>query len=91
MSKIRVLCAFVGLIVFACGTAWSQPYPARQVRVVVVFPPGGATDIVARIVFQKMSEQLNQQFVIDNRGGVFATISAPIIPPAPPRISITNC
>mgnify|MGYP001574917747 CR=1 FL=1 len=52
MSTIRLLGAFVGLIVFACGTAWSQPYPSKAVRVVVVFPPGGATDVVGRLAFR---------------------------------------
>lgn len=92
MSTIRWLGAFLGFIVFACGAAWSQPastssgqaYPARQVRVVVVFPPGGATDIVARLVFQKMSEQLSQQFVIDNRGGAGGMIGAEIVAKSPP-------
>jgi tripartite-type tricarboxylate transporter receptor subunit TctC len=84
MCNIRLLGAVVGLIVFACGAAWSQPYPARQVRVVVVFPPGGATDIVSRIVFQKVSEQTNQQFVIDNRGGAGGMIGAEIVAKSPP-------
>ena len=84
MSTIRLLGAFVGLIVFACGTAWSQPYPSKSVRVVVVFPPGGATDVTARFVFQKMSEQLNQQFVIDNRAGAAGMIGAEIVAKSPP-------
>ena len=84
MSTIRLLGAFVGFIMFACGTAWAQPYPAKQVRVVIVFPPGGATDIVGRIVFQKMSEQLNQQFIIDNRAGASGTIGAAIVAKSPP-------
>jgi tripartite-type tricarboxylate transporter receptor subunit TctC len=84
MSTIRLLGAFAGLIVFACGTAWSQPYPSRPVRVIVVFPPGGATDIVARFVFQKVSEQLNQQFVIDNRAGAAGMIGAEIVAKSPP-------
>ena len=84
MSTIRLLGTFVGFMVFACGAAWSQPYPLRQVRVVVVFPPGGATDIVSRIVFQKMSEQLNQSFVIDNRGGAGGMIGAEIVAKSPP-------
>ena len=92
MCMIRWLGVFTGLVVFACSTAWSQPastgsgqaYPARQVRVVVVFPPGGATDIVARLVFQKMSEQLGQQFVIDNRGGAGGMIGAEIVAKSPP-------
>jgi len=84
MNTIRLLGAFVGLIVFACGTAWSQQYPSRPVRVVVVFPPGGATDITSRIVFQKVSEQLKQQFVIDNRAGAAGMIGAEIVAKSPP-------
>lgn len=84
MSTIRLLGAFVCLIVFACGTAWSQPYPSKPVRVVVVFPAGGATDIVARIVFQKVGEQLNQQFLIDNRVGAAGMIGGAIVAKSPP-------
>src|SRR6186997_2040439 len=84
MSAIRWMGAVVGLMVFACGAAWSQAYPAKPVRVVVVFPPGGATDVVARIVFQKVGEQMNQQFVIDNRGGAGGTIGAAIVAKSPP-------
>jgi len=84
MSTIRLLGAFVGLIVLACGTTWSQPYPSKPVRVVVVFPPGGATDVVARFVFQKMGEQLNQQFLIDNRAGAAGMIGAAIVAKSPP-------
>ena len=84
MSTIRLLGACVGLIVFACGTAWSQPYPSKPVRVVVVFPPGGATDVAARFVFQKMGEQLNQQFLIDNRAGAAGMIGGEIVAKSPP-------
>ena len=82
MSAIRVLGACVAFVLPA--VAWSQPYPAKPVRVVVVFPPGGATDIVARIVFQKVSEQLNQQFIIDNRGGAGGMIGAEFVAKSPP-------
>jgi tripartite-type tricarboxylate transporter receptor subunit TctC len=51
--------------------------------VVIVFPPGGATDIVGRIVFQKVGEQLNQQFVIDNRPGAGGTIGATFVAKSP--------
>jgi len=83
MSTVRVLVAYVVMISCACGVAWSQAYPAKPVRVVVVFPAGGATDIVSRIVFQKMSEQLNQQFIIDNRGGAGGMIGAEIVAKSP--------
>jgi tripartite-type tricarboxylate transporter receptor subunit TctC len=84
MSAIRSSGAWAGLILLACGTAWSQPYPSKPVRVVVVFPAGGGTDIVSRIVFQKVSEQMNQQFVIDNRGGAAGMIGAEIVAKSPP-------
>ena len=84
MSTIRLLGAFVGLIVFASGTAWSQAYPAKPVRVVVVFPAGGGTDTVARLVFQKVGEQLNQQFPIDNRAGASGMIGGAIVAKSPP-------
>jgi tripartite-type tricarboxylate transporter receptor subunit TctC len=84
MITLRLLGALVGLIVFACGTAWSQPYPSKPVRVVVVFPAGGATDVAARFVFQKMSEQFNQQFLIDNRAGAAGMIGGEIVAKSPP-------
>ena len=66
------------------STGSGQAYPIRPVRVVVVFPAGGATDVVARFVFQKMSEQLNQQFIIDNRGGAGGIIGAEVVAKSPP-------
>src|SRR5688572_29328132 len=84
MSTIRLLSALASLTVLACGAAWAQVYPAKPVRVVIVFPPGGATDIVGRIAFQKVSEQLNQQFLIDNRAGAGGTIGAAIVAKSPP-------
>ncbi len=84
MGTSRWLFAFAGLAVFAWGSAWSQPYPSKPVRVVVVFPPGGATDIVSRIVFQKVGDQLNQQFIIDNRAGAAGMIGGAVVAKSPP-------
>ena len=84
MKTTKSLRALMGLAVFACGAAWSQPYPSKPVRVVVVFPAGGGTDIVSRIVFQKVSEQMSQQFLIDNRGGAAGMIGAEIVAKSPP-------
>ena len=85
MTSIRSLSVSLALFVIACGAAWAQqPYPSKPVRVVIVFPPGGATDIVGRIVFQKVGEQINQQFVIDNRVGAGGTIGAAFVAKSPP-------
>jgi tripartite-type tricarboxylate transporter receptor subunit TctC len=85
MSAIRfLLAAFAGFIVCAGGTAWSQPYPSKPVRVVIVFAPGGGTDIVGRIIFQKVAEQLGQQFIVENRAGAAGMIGAEIVSKSPP-------
>ncbi len=59
-------------------------YPERPIRLVVGFPPGGATDILARILAQHMPESIGQQVVVDNRGGATGTIAATIVAKAPP-------
>jgi tripartite-type tricarboxylate transporter receptor subunit TctC len=82
-TKVLIL-ALAGFITITGGTAWAQAYPNKPVRVVVVFPAGGATDVVSRIVFQKMSEQIGQQFVIDNRGGAGGIIGAEVTAKSPP-------
>jgi len=61
----------------------AQSYPVKPVRVIIVFPPGGSNDVTGRIVFQKMSEQMGQQFVIENRGGAAGTIGADVVAKSP--------
>jgi tripartite-type tricarboxylate transporter receptor subunit TctC len=60
---------------FVARNARAQGYPARQVRVIVPYPPGGGADTTGRIFFNKLSETLGQSFVIDNRGGAGGTIA----------------
>jgi tripartite-type tricarboxylate transporter receptor subunit TctC len=59
--------------------ALAQDYPVKPVRVLVPWPPGGANDIVARIVAQKLSENLGQQFIVDNRAGASGLIGAELV------------
>ena len=49
--------------------AWAQAYPTRPVRLIVGVPPGGAADILARLIGQWLSERLGQPFIIENRAG----------------------
>ncbi len=84
MKTNRMLGAVACFIALACGTAWSQPYPSKPVRVVIVFAPGGGTDIVGRIVFQKVGEQLGQQFIVENRAGAAGMIGAEYVAKSPP-------
>ncbi|HEV7820136.1 MAG TPA: tripartite tricarboxylate transporter substrate binding protein, partial [Burkholderiales bacterium] len=58
-------------------------YPDRPVRVIVTFPAGGGTDIVARMIFQKIAERMGASFVIDNRGGAGGTIGTELAAKAP--------
>jgi tripartite-type tricarboxylate transporter receptor subunit TctC len=64
--------------------AGAQVYPAKPVKVLVPFAPGGTVDIVARLVSAKLAEELGQQFVIDNRGGAGGTIATAMAAKAPP-------
>jgi tripartite-type tricarboxylate transporter receptor subunit TctC len=58
----------------AASTLYAQNYPARPVRIVVPFSPGGATDIVTRIVAQRLNEVWSQTVVVDNRAGAGGNI-----------------
>jgi tripartite-type tricarboxylate transporter receptor subunit TctC len=71
--------AFVGALAACCwmfgaSAAWSQDYPTKAVTVMVAIPAGGSVDMVARVVSQKLSEELGQAFVVDNKGGASGQI-----------------
>ena len=64
--------------------AWAQAYPSRPVRIIVGFAAGGATDIVARLMGQWLSERLGQPFIIENRPGAGGNIGTEAVVRAPP-------
>jgi len=66
--RLLGLCLLL-LWVAASGHAWALDYPTRPVRVIVPYPAGGSTDILARLIGQYLSEHLGQQFVVENRPG----------------------
>ena len=65
------------------GIAWAQEYPVKQVRVVLPFPAGGGSDIIARVVAQKLTGSLGQPVVVDNRAGASGNIAGEIVAKAP--------
>ena len=64
--------------------AWAQTYPARPVRIISGFPPGGINDTYARLIGAWLSEHLGQQFIVENRSGAGGTLAAEAVAKSPP-------
>jgi len=80
---VLVAAVFTVAGIMHAGAAMAADYPVRPVRVVVGFPAGGPSDILARLVAQKLGEATGQQFVVDNRGGASGMIGAELVAKAP--------
>src|SRR5262249_43120773 len=77
MVLARALAApILAALILTTGAASAQTYPSRPITIVVPFPPGGATDAIARIIQDGMSQSLGQQLVIENIGGAGGMIAA---------------
>jgi tripartite-type tricarboxylate transporter receptor subunit TctC len=83
-SKIFALSALAVLGTLATAPSRAQDYPTRPITLVVPFPPGGSTTIVARTLSDKLAELLGQQIIIDNRGGAGGTIGTRSVAKAEP-------
>src|SRR5262249_34363925 len=72
-------CAFLG-----AGTPrWAQRFPVRPVRIIVPLTPGGPVDVVARVFAGRLTDQLGQQFIVDNRPGAGGSIGGELVARAP--------
>src|SRR6185503_20242231 len=79
---MRVLVSILALL--AAGIVSAQPYPSRQVRIVVPFPPGGTSDILARTIGARLAAPLGQPVVVENRPGAGGNIAADHVAKSPP-------
>ena len=81
--KVLQLAAGAAALPAASRLAWAQAYPARPVRIILGFAPGGAADASARVIGQWLSERLGQQFVVENRTGASGNIATEAVVRAP--------
>jgi tripartite-type tricarboxylate transporter receptor subunit TctC len=78
--------SFACALLLACsaGTAWSDPWPAKPVKLVVPYPPGGSTDVIARVVAEGLQPLLGQPVIIENRPGAAGNIGADAVAKSAP-------
>ena len=75
--------AAAATLALACGASFAQAWPARPVKMIIPFPPGGTLDTVGRLLAQKLQEQLGQTFIVENRAGGNGMIGADAVAKAP--------
>jgi tripartite-type tricarboxylate transporter receptor subunit TctC len=80
MKKLFACFAFA----LACGNSSAQAWPQKSVTIVVPFPPGGSTDMIGRVIGQKLTDKMGQSFVVDNRAGATGAIGAGLVKRAAP-------
>jgi tripartite-type tricarboxylate transporter receptor subunit TctC len=84
MSRFVAALSAFAMMLAALGGAVAVDYPARNVTLVVPYPPGGGVDAMARVVAAKLSDALHQQFIVDNRPGAGGTIGTRVVAQAAP-------
>src|SRR5215510_5979509 len=82
MRAAKVLGLFLSML--AAAALAGEAFPTKSIRVVVAYPPGGSTDVIARIIGQKLGERFGQTIVVDNRAGAAGMIGAALVAQAAP-------
>src|SRR5690606_1499401 len=85
-TTAALCCLLAGSVLafFPFAGARADPYPDKPIRLIIPYPPGGATDVIGRIVGKNLSEQIGGQVVIENRGGAGGNIGAAEVAKARP-------
>ena len=83
LKKLAASCA-ASMAFCAAGPAYAQGYPTQPVKILVGFPPGGTTDVMARLMAQDLGAQLNKSFVVENRPGASGTIALGVVAKSEP-------
>jgi len=85
MNRRNILASALAIAVLGvAATAMADTYPSKTVTIVIPFPPGGTLDVVGRMLAQKLTEQMGQSFIVDNRPGAGGTIGAGVVKNARP-------
>ena len=84
LRTLLLACAIIGLLCAAGRPAWSQDYPNKPVKFIVPYPPGGGTDLIARIVQERVARALGQTMLIENRGGAGGSLGTELVAKSAP-------
>jgi len=82
--KLLFRCVTALWLLGMSGALWAQNWPTKPIRMIIAFPPGGPTDLVSRVLAQRLSEQLGQQVIVDNKPGAGGNIAAELSAKAAP-------
>ena len=83
-GRLLTRCSFIAACTLAMSGAWSQNYPTKPVKIIVPFAAGGVADITARVLSQKMSENIGQQVLVDNRPSAGGIVGSEAVAKADP-------
>jgi tripartite-type tricarboxylate transporter receptor subunit TctC len=83
--RLSVICVRLIACVAACAAvgSWAQPYPTKPIRIISPFPPGGTTDVLARIIATEMTKTIGQPVVVENKTGAGGIVGTNAIAQAP--------